>query len=75
VFYLSLTYTEWSGASGVAYTVQRSDDLANWMTGPGFVLEVGAPIDNGDGTRTRTFRSTTPLDNQSRQFMRLQVAN
>ncbi len=74
-FYLSLTYTEWAGASGVTYTVQRSDDLVNWMTGPGFMLEVGAPIDNGDGTRTRTFRSTTPLDNQPRQFIRLQMAN
>lgn len=74
-FYLGLTYTEWLGASGVTHEVQLSDDLLIWQSGVAAVVEVGAPIDNGDGTRTRTFRSRTQLSARLRQFMRLKVSN
>ena len=73
--YLALTYSEWLGALGVTYEVERSTDLVDWQSGPAALVEVGAAIDNGDGTITRTFRSTTPLTNQLRQFMRLKMSN
>lgn len=73
--YLALTYSEWLGALGVTYEMERSTDLVSWQSGPAALVEVGAAIDNGDGTITRTFRSTTPLTNQLRQFMRLKMSN
>ena len=73
--YLALIYNEWTGALGVTYTVQHSTDLANWQSGPAVVVEVGTPVDNGDGTITRTFRSTTPVSANDQQFLRLRMSN
>ena len=52
-----------------------STDLAAWQSGPGAVVEVGLPVDHGDGTVTRTFRSLEPVSAQVRQFMRLRMSN
>ena len=73
--YLALTYREWQGALGVNYLVEVSHTLASWQSGPLVVVEVGSPVDNGDGTITRVFRSTTPIRSNPRQFMRLRMSN
>lgn len=73
--YPALIFTEWAGAAGVTFRPQVSSDLLNWRSGPGAVVEVGEPIDNGDGTRTRTFRSREPVSAERWQFMRLSVSN
>lgn len=73
--YPALTFTEWEGALGVTYHPQVSTDLVNWRSGASAVVEVGIPVDNGDGTTTRTFRSLQPVSSERRQFMRLQVSH
>jgi len=69
--YLVMTYNEWAGASGVTYTVQVGTDLVTW---PNATIDMGAPIDNGDGTVTRRTRSGTPISAQSREFIRLRMS-
>ncbi|MBL47747.1 MAG: hypothetical protein CMP28_02215 [Roseibacillus sp.] len=73
--YLSLTYTEWLGAGGVAWVVEHSEDLASWQDGPSVVKKLGSSLGNLDGTVSHTFRSTIPLEDRPKQFMRLRVSN
>ncbi len=48
--------------------VEVGADLISW---PGGIVEVGSPVDNGDGTVTRRFRSATPISAAQREFIRL----
>ncbi len=73
--YLGLAFNEWQGALGLTHAVELSLDLVNWQSGPGVAVEVGSGIDHGDGTITRTFRSTVPVSVNPEQFMRLRMVN
>jgi hypothetical protein len=55
----------------VTYSVEVGGDLISWL---GSTVEVGAPVDNGDGTLTRKFRSATPVTAADREFIRLLMA-
>jgi hypothetical protein len=72
--YLALTYTQVISAVDVTYTVQVSDDLQNWNTGPGYTTAPSA-TNNADGvTQTVTVQDVTPVGNGNPpQFIRLQV--
>ncbi len=72
--YLELSYRAWSGASGVGYAVEISTDFSGWGSGPGHTVEVGDPVDHGDGTVTRTFRSAQPVSSSPRAFVRLNMS-
>ncbi|MFT5108786.1 MAG: hypothetical protein ACI9UA_004430, partial [Pseudoalteromonas tetraodonis] len=68
--YLVMSYDEWAGASSVTYTVEVGSDLISW---PGATVEVGTPVDHGDGKITRKFRSATSIFDGSREFIRLRM--
>lgn len=68
---MTLTYTRPIYAD-VIYTVEVASDLANWQSGAGYTSQVSDVI-NGDGTRTVTVRSLTPIGAVPRQQMRLSI--
>lgn len=69
--YLSFTYTRPEPApAGITYSVEASDDLTGWS--PSGVVEVGSMVESG--LRTVTMRDGAPLADNSKRFMRLNVA-
>jgi hypothetical protein len=63
-------------ATDVSWTAEVSTDLLNWNDGPGFTVQVGPPVDNGDGTQTLIVRSLQAIaPGTPRQFLRLQTAD
>ena len=68
-----LTYTTPNGASEAAVTVQVSSDLATWQSGPPHTEQFGVAVVNANGSTTRTFRDTTPLNGASQRYIRLQM--
>ena len=71
--YLTLTFRQWLAAVDLEYVVEVGDSLGDDAWSPGGML-AGAPIDNGDGTGTVTYRDEIPLSTTSQRFMRLRVA-
>ena len=72
--YLTLTFRQWLAAVDLQYSVEVTSSLAGdagWV--PGGML-AAAPIDNGDGTETVTYRDGVPLSQARARFMRLRVA-
>ena len=68
--YLTITYQRNLAADDVLFEAQIATDLAGWATlGTTYV----SATHNGDGTETRTYRSTAPLASISREFIWLQV--
>ena len=72
--YLALTYTTQNGASETSCTAQVSGDLATWLSGAPNAEQFGSPVVNANGSTTRTFRDTTPLNNASQRYIRLQMS-
>jgi hypothetical protein len=58
------------GGVGCSVLCTASLAPASWQTGPGVLEEVGAPVDNGDGTETVRVRATAEAPSA---FMALQV--
>ncbi len=52
----------------VTFNVQLSGALPNWAGG---AVQVGLPLNNGDGTETVTYRDTVTLPNAGQRFMRV----
>ena len=73
--YLALEFASWTGAAGLTYTVQVTDDLEQWDDGAGFTTVVSGPTDNGDGTMSMVIRDTTPTSGSERRFIRLLVSD
>ena len=70
--YFVISYQRNLAADDVEYEVQVTDDLVNWVTGPGNVEFVRA-VNNGGGTEIVTYRSATLFGTEKREFMRLVV--
>lgn len=70
--YLALEFEAWSGSSDVITALQVSSDVINWTD---IGIEVIPSIDNGDGTLTRKFRSSSPMKTFKREFIRLRFSN
>jgi hypothetical protein len=66
--YLTLTFTDQSALTDIAYAVQVSSDLQTWQSGPSYAIRT----DNGT-TNTATFRDLTPIGALPQHFMRLSV--
>jgi len=71
--FLALTYATQNGSSETSATVQVSADLVTWLSGPPHTEQFGSPVVNANGTITRTFRDTTPLNNAPQRYIRLQM--
>ncbi len=72
--YLTLTYTQVISATDITYTVQVSNDLQTWNSGPAYTTQISA-TNNPDGvTQSVTVQDLTPTGGGNPpQFMRLQV--
>ena len=71
--YLTLTFSEVAGQSGLTGSVQVSPDLENWSSDPEDIVELLPARPNGNGSIQRTFRVLTPLSTDAEQFVRLRV--
>jgi hypothetical protein len=69
--YLALTFRRRTDARDVTYTVQASDDLVRWSSGP---VLFGSATPDGAGFERVTYRDTVPRTSSApRRFMRLSV--
>ena len=70
--YLTLTFRRRTPALDLTYTPQTNGslDAGSWLDN---AVQVGAPIDHGDGTETVTFRDATPISGADRRFLQLKV--
>ena len=73
--YLAISYTRVLFATDISYTVQVSDDLVTWNSGPAFTAQLGLPIDNGDGTQTITVQDLVPVDSATKRFIRIRISH
>jgi hypothetical protein len=71
--FLTLTFSEVAGQSGLTGSVQVSPDLENWSSDPEDIVELFPVLPNGNGSVQRTFRVLTPLSADAKQFVRLRV--
>ena len=62
-------------AEDLVVTVQISTDLKLWTSAPSDVILLGEPVDNGDGTESRTFRTATPATMSPQQFFRTAITH
>ncbi len=76
--YLAIRFRRLTGvAPGVSYTVQESSNLTDWLAIDLASCQVGAAVNNGDGTETITVRSTMPMHGAaapSAAFLRVAVS-
>jgi len=70
--YLTLRFVQLTGVSGVQLGVEESTDIATWTSS---AIECGPSYDNGDGTRTRTFRMSSPVGATGGAYLRLKAAS
>ena len=69
--FLNLTFRRNLAADDTVVTVQRSTDLFNWTSGSDVTYV--SEIHLSDGTAIYTWRSTHPLTENAKEFLRLQV--
>ncbi len=70
--YFTLTYDQFKAATDLTFTVETSNDLVTWNSGPAWFTSVQT-IDNGP-TQTVTVRQTSPVSSASVSFVRLKVS-
>ena len=70
--YLTLEFVQSVTAQGVELVVEESTDLSAWSATP---IECGPSYDNGDGTMTRTFRGSVPMDSGGGGYLRLKATS
>ncbi len=68
--YYGLTFRRWKNAVDISYAPEISADASGWEA---LTVLSGAPVDNGDGTETVTYRSAVPYSAGARSFVRLRV--
>ncbi|MEX0323003.1 MAG: M12 family metallo-peptidase [Puniceicoccaceae bacterium] len=84
--YLEVQYRRRAGGSGtsgvnytvdgITYSVETNSSLNpnTWQSGAGVITQVGAAVDNGDGTETVTIRRATPVGSGC-AFIRVSVVS
>jgi hypothetical protein len=70
--YATYSFRRNLAADDVAFIAEISADLQTWYSDPGHVIFV-SESQNGDGTSTRLFRSTTPRSSTNCEFFRLRL--
>jgi len=72
--YLALTFTQVNSATDITYTVQVSNDLQSWNSGPSYTSTTSVVSTPGATTQTVTVQSITPMTGSApMQYLRLQV--
>ena len=71
--YLMMSFRRslWSQSTSVVLNVELAGTLPNWAAG---AVQVGTPVNNGDGTETVTFRDSMLFQNAAQRFMRVRPA-
>ena len=69
--FLTITFRRNLAADDVLYSVESSTNLETWSTDAGVFLSA---INLGDGRTVETWRSSAPIPDQRRQYLRLRVA-
>jgi hypothetical protein len=69
---LTITFRRSLAADDVLLEVQTSEDLVSWSA---LGTQLVSTVSNGDGTDTVTFRSTTPVPSQAKEFIRLKASS
>lgn len=69
--WFTLRYIAARDLTDVAVEVEESGGLGDWSTS---AVECGPSYNNADGTVTRTFRSSVPVDGNPSGFLRLKVS-
>ena len=72
--YQALSFHRRIYAAEIQLQVEVSDALDAWHSGAPFTTQVGAAMDNGDGTETVVMRSTKPYGSGTCEFLRLKAA-
>lgn len=70
--YLELSFYRRRSLTGWRFTVEVSNDLITWNSGPAYVQEVGVEVVDPRREKVRV-RSLTPLSNGSRLFIRMNL--
>ena len=72
--YLALTFRRRIGSTDISYVVEATSDLTSgpWLAGP---VQLGSPVDNGDGTETVTYRDLVPTASTTTRFLRLRMTH
>lgn len=69
--YLTMSFRRSTFTPDLAYTPQATGLVnASFTNGP---VQVGSPVNNGDGTETVTWRDTVPKTSATQRYMRLQI--
>jgi uncharacterized delta-60 repeat protein len=70
--YLTITFLRRIPSLDLTYTPQTNGSLETigWMAN---AVQVGLPINHGNGTETVTFRDSTPISGATKRFLRLMV--
>lgn len=71
--YLIFTVRKLRAAEELAWTAEGADVFGNWSSGASVIVPIGAAVDNGDGTDTRTYRAAKPVDAGGAQYFRSRV--
>lgn len=66
------TFRRLKAAEDVAFTLETTTDLSTWESGA--LLLIPPPVDNRDGTETRSYRTAQPLRTDPRRYFRLKLA-
>ena len=71
--YQALSYRRRIADVGVALHVEVSDALGDWRHGEPHTVQVGTPVNHGDGTETVVVRSAKPYGASPSEFLRLKA--
>ena len=71
--YYAFSYSRWTGADGVSFTVQVSSDLKDWKSGEEYLVPLATDSESAEGTVHKTFRSVIPSNERKGQFFRLKM--
>jgi hypothetical protein len=69
--FLTLRYRRNVSAQGLQFSADTAADLPNWTAGG--AMQLGNPINEGDGTATVIMRDTVPTSDANKRFIRLRV--
>jgi uncharacterized repeat protein (TIGR03803 family) len=71
--FLSIAYTRVLSATELLYTIEVSDDLQTWNSGPGYTTPIQVTNDPGGQTQSVVEQDLKPMDGASHRFIRLKV--
>ncbi|MHA3774545.1 lamin tail domain-containing protein [Verrucomicrobiota bacterium sgz303538] len=69
--FLTVKYRRNLSAQGIQFSVDTAGNVGTWSLDT--AIQLGAPVNNGDGTETVTRRDTTPANSANQRFIRLRV--